>query len=191
MIDEQKIKRLLDHRMQSVATLNWALDLTSSLREEPPITVYIDGKLRIEGNLNAITNPMLEVGLVHCRALLEFLGLRNKNGLLGQIKRRRDSDVGVEHFRNAVGPLKKVEPEVALSRYEGDRTEAEKALVAVLHVTNKGLAHNTMDLVESPEGARFIEIASRGVPSLMVSYFYTPLGLSKPDSKIRTRSREA
>jgi hypothetical protein len=193
MIDVKKTMRLLDHRMQSVAMLNWALDLRSRWREAPPIAVYVDGKLQIEGNLNAITNPMLDVGLVHCRALLEFLGLCDRNGALAQIKDkdRHKTDVGVEHFRNSDGPLKKVEPEVALSRYEGDKSEAEKALLTILHVTNKGLAHNTMNLIEDPEDSRLIEIASRGVPSLMVSYFYTPLGLPKPDPKITTRPREA
>lgn len=191
MIDDQKMMRLLDHRMQSVATLKWAFDLRSSWAEAPSIAVYIDGKLTVEGSLDAITNPMLEVGLVHCRALLEFLGLCDSKGSLGQIKKRHKTDVGVEHFRNAAGPLKKVEPEVALSRYEGGRTEAEKALVAILHVTNKGIAHNTMGLIEGSEGAKLIEIASRGVPSLMVSYFYTPLGLQRPDSNITTRPREA
>ncbi|SFI77274.1 hypothetical protein SAMN03080618_01297 [Aquamicrobium aerolatum DSM 21857] len=190
MTDEQKIKRLLDHRMQSVATLNWALELRSHWKEAPSIAVYIDGKLMIEGNLNAVTNPMIEVGLVHCRALLEFLGLCDEKGSLGQIKKRRGSDVGVEGFRNADGPLKKVDPEVALSRYEGERSEAERALVQILHVTNKGLAHNTMSLIEDPEDSRLIEIASRGVPALMISYFYTPLGLPKPDSRITTRRRE-
>lgn len=193
MFDEQKVKRLLAHRMQSVTTLNWALDLRSRWSEAPPIAVYIDGKLQIEGNLGAITNPMLDVGLVHCRALLEFLGLCNRNGSLAQIKdkERHKTDVGVEHFRNADGPLKKVEPEVALSRYEGNKAEAEKALLTILHVTNKGLAHNTMDLIEDPEGGKFIEIASRCVPALMVSYFYAPLGLPKPNSWITTRPREA
>src|SRR5215217_3098668 len=153
MFDEQKIHQLLAYRMQSVDTLNWALDFRSNWRKAPSIAVYIDGALKIEGNLNAITNPMLEVGLVHCRALLEFLGLRGRKGTLGQIgdKERRKTDVGVENCSNAIGPLKKVEPEVALSRYEGDRSEAKKALLTILHVTNKGLAHNTMDLIENPE----------------------------------------
>ena len=193
MFDEQKIHQLLAYRMQSVDTLNWALDFRSNWREAPSIAVYIDGALKIEGNLNTITNPMLEVGLVHCRALLEFLGLRGRKGTLGQIgdKERRETDVGVESFSNAIGPLKKVEPDVALSRYEGDKSEVEKALLSILHVTNKGLAHNTMDLIEDPEGNRLIKIASRGVPALMVSYFYTPLGLPRPDSEITTRPREA
>lgn len=191
MFDKQKIKHLLDHRVQSVAMLRWAFDLRSSWSEAPSIAVYIDSKLTVEGNLDAITNPMLEIGLVHCRALLEFLGLCDNKGSLGQIAKRRKTDVGVEHFRNAAGPLKKVEPEVALSRYEGERSEAESALLNILHVTNKGIAHNTMDLIEGPDGARLIEIASRGVPALMVSYFYTPLCLPKPDSWITTRPREA
>lgn len=190
MVHDKKTMRLLDHRMQSVATLNWALRLRSNWQEAPPIAVYIDGKLTIEGNLDAITNPMLEVGLVHCRALLEFLGLCNVNGSLGQIGGRKRSDVGVEHFSSGDGQLKMVEPDAALSRYGGDRSEAEKALIKILHVTNKGLAHNTMNLIEDPEDSKLIEIASRGVPSLMVSYFYTPLGLQRPDSKITRRPRE-
>jgi hypothetical protein len=193
MFDEQKIHRLLTHRMRSVDTLNWALDLRSNWLEAPSIAVYVEGALKIEGNLNAITNPVLEVGLVHCRALLEFLGLCDRKGTLSQIgdKERRKTDVGVEHFSNADGPLKKVEPDVALSWYEGERSEAEKALLTILHITNKGLAHNTMDLIDDPEGSKLIEIASRGVPALMVSYFYTPLGLPRPDSEITTRPREA
>jgi BarA-like signal transduction histidine kinase len=33
----------------------------------------------IEGNALAFTNPAIEAALVHCRALLEFLGLSAKN----------------------------------------------------------------------------------------------------------------
>lgn len=87
--------RLLDHRMQSVATLNWALRLRSEWDKAPSITVFVDGKLTLEGNLNAIINPILEVGLVHCRAMLEFLGLCDISGALGQIKKRRKGDLVV------------------------------------------------------------------------------------------------
>jgi hypothetical protein len=120
-----------------------------------------------------------------------FLGLCDEKGKLGQIKKRHNTDVGVEHFGNADGPLAKVQPAVALSRYDGGQVEAEKALVKILHVTNKGLAHNTMSLIEDPGDSKLIEIASRGVPALMVSYFYTPLGLLPPESRITNRSREA
>ena len=59
------------------------------------------GERIMEGNLNAFTNPAIEAGLVHSRALLEFLGLCDKNGTLCNIKKRRRGDVGIEHFKNA------------------------------------------------------------------------------------------
>ncbi len=190
MLDEQKTFRLLDHRMQSVATLNWALAMRSQWQAAPPITVHVDGKLTLEGNLNAITNPMLEVGLVHCRALLEFMGLCDEKGSLGQIKKRRPTDVGMEQFRNASGPLPMLSRSVAVSRYGGDAVEAERALLRVFRLTNKGLAHSTSGLIGDPADFDLIEIASVGVPALMVSYFYTPLGLPRPESRISTRPRD-
>jgi hypothetical protein len=147
--------------------------------------------LVVEGNLNAFTNPAIEAGLMHCRALLEFLGLcMTKDRRLGNIKERRSSDVGIEDFRNSSRPLKKVAPDEALKLYPGPREEAENALLAVFQITNKGLAHVTEDLIENPEHGSLIEIASRGVPSLMVSYLYTPLGLPAPDYKLTERLRD-
>jgi hypothetical protein len=187
-MNEQKILRLLDHRMQSVATLNWAMETRAQWETAPPIAVHIDGKLRLEGNLNAITNPMLEVGLVHCRAPLEFLGLCEKDGSLGQIKKPRPTDVGVEHFKNASGPLPMLSAGTAASRYGGDDDEAERALLRVFRLTNKGLAHSTSGMIEDQADFEPVQIASVGALSLMVSYFYTPLGLPRPDTRITTRS---
>lgn len=189
-INKEKIFRHLDHRMQCVATLNWALTTRSQWEAAPPICVHIDGKLTLEGNLNTITNPMLEVGLVHCRALLEFLGLGVSKGSLSQIEKRKATDVGVECFESAGIPLKKLSPEIAVSRYGGHPDEAERALLRVFRLTNKGLAHTTTEMIEDPADFDLIQIASRGVPSLMVSYFYTPMGQPCPDNRISTRPRD-
>jgi hypothetical protein len=187
MLDGDVRRRVLDeempYRMQAVATLNLALRLRSRWNDAPPMTIYADSKIVIEGNLNAFTNPAIEAGAIHCRALLEFLGLGEKNGALSKRNGRRPTDIGIEHFHNTRGPLPMLEPEVAVSRYDGGVEEAEKALLSVLHLTNKGLAHITRDLREHPEQGRWLEIVSRGVPSLIVSYLYTPLGLSAPSYK--------
>jgi hypothetical protein len=45
-------------------------------------------------------------------------------------------------------------------------------------------------LIDNPEHGRLIEIASRGVPSLVISHLYTPLGLSAPNYKLTGRPRE-
>jgi hypothetical protein len=81
-----------------------------------------------------------------------------------------------------------VPPEAALARYDGGKEEAERALLSVFQITNKGIAHVTEDLLDNPEHGRLIEIASRGVPSLVVSYLYTPLGLAAPDYKLTHRT---
>jgi hypothetical protein len=86
--------------------------------------------LAVEGNLNAFTNPAIEAGLVHCRALLKFLGLCvARDGKLGNITKRRTSDICIEHFKTSKGYLAKVTPDQALDRYDGGREEAENALV--------------------------------------------------------------
>ncbi len=194
IFDKQKTVRMLGHRFQSVETLTWAIHLRSKWVEAPNISVDIDGKLTLEGNLNAITNPMQEAGLVHCRALLEFLGLRDKSGSLVQITKRRykdpdGDDIGVEHFGNTSGPLPKVSPENAVSGFGGDPAEAKKALLKVFQLTNKRLAHSTSEMSDDPADIKLIEIASRGVPALMISSFYRPLGLPRPARIISTRPR--
>jgi hypothetical protein len=115
----------------------------------------------------------------------------NKAGRLANIERRRSTDIGIEHFSNASGRLTMVRPNDALGRYPGGKEEAEDALLAVFQITNKGIAHVTEDIKDNPDHARLIEIASRGVPSLVVSYLYTPLGLPAPDYKLSHRMREA
>lgn len=187
---ERLLHRLLPYRMQAVATLNLALRLGSRWTDAPSMTIHADGKLVVEGNLNAFTNPAIEAGLVHCRALLEFLGLCERKGALSNRKSRQPGDIGIEHFKNADGPLRMLDPETALSRYEGGRDEAEKALLSVFFVANKGLAHITQDLIDHPDHGTLLEIASRGIPSLVVSYLYTPIGIAAPSYKIASRPRE-
>jgi hypothetical protein len=188
---DRLLNEVIPYRMQAVDTLILAKRLATRWSHPPPLEILVNGKLQIEGNLYAFTNPAIEVGLVHCRALLEFLGLTaNKSGRIVNIDRRRSSDIGIEHFSNASGHLSMVHPETAISRYDGGKVEAEKALLAVFQITNKGIAHVTEDMKDNPDHGRLIEIASLGVPSLVVSYLYTRLGLPAPDYKLTQRKRE-
>jgi hypothetical protein len=190
MNETRLLYEILPYRMYAVSTLNRALQLRAKWSDAPSMTIYVDGKLEIEGNFDAFANPAIEAGLVHCRALLEFLGLCNRNAALSNIEKRHRGDFGIEHFKNAAGHLKMVDPEAVLKRYGGGQAEAEKALLCVFHVANKGLAHITQDLKDHPEQGALLEIASRGIPSLVVSYLYTPLGIPAPDYKITSRPRD-
>ena len=186
------LHRLIPYRLHAIETFNIVLRLRNTWGSAQPMQLFINEKLVIEGNSNAFTNPAIETGIVHCRALLEFLGLgMSPAGVLQGLQRpRRQDDVGIEHYSNANGPLAIVSPEQALPRWPGGVAEAEQALLSVFRAANKGLAHLTMSFAESPAEARLLEIASRAVPALVASYLYTPLGLSAPDRQITARPRE-
>ncbi len=183
---------VIPHRLDAIATLNLLTRLRMKWGAPKAMEVYFAGQLQITGNSSAITNPVVEAGLIHCRALLEFVGLgvssNDPTKLIQRNSKRRGDDWGIEHFSNSGGPLPFVTHAQAISKYKGNLTEAENALAAVLHVANKALAHIT----STPGGTldiRLLEIASRGVPAIVTSYFYTPLGLPPPAASISSRKR--
>ena len=49
--------------------MGYAIDLRTRWINAPNIAVEIDGKLAIGGNLNAITGPMMDGEIIHCRRL--------------------------------------------------------------------------------------------------------------------------
>jgi hypothetical protein len=116
MKHDELLHRWIPYRREAVATLNYAIHLRSCWTAVPSITMYVDGKQVIEGNLNASTNPAIEASLVHCRALLEFLGLCERDGKLRNRKSRESDDIGIELFRSADEPLKIVDADTALRR---------------------------------------------------------------------------
>jgi hypothetical protein len=185
------LTRFIPHSLGAINTLNLALHLQTRWGDSQPMKIFINGVLDIEGNSNAFTNPAIEVGVVHCRVLLEFLGLTSAAGRLQTITRRRTDDIGIEHFQNANGNLARVSPAQVLSRYPGEAEEAEQALLSVFRIANKGLVHLTSSFLASSEETRLLEIASRGIPALVVSYLYTPLDLPVPASQVSSRPRHA
>jgi hypothetical protein len=165
-MDRDRVLRELPYRMQAIETLNLALSLNAALGAAP-MTLYAGNKLVVEGTLQGFTNPAIEAGIMHCRALLEFLGLCERNGKLDNRTGRRSTDIGIEHFSTPAGtPLKMVTPDDAADHYPGPSYEAKDALLAVFQVANKELAHVTEDLRDSPEHARLIEIASHRLSRL-------------------------
>lgn len=183
---------LLRYRMQSVAIGHLAIRHTLEWKTIPSLKIYFGEVQVIEGNALAFTTPAIEAALVHCRALLEFLGLSATNDkTLTQRNKARKDDIVIEHFSGRTGQLRKITVSEATAPYAGDPVEAEHAFAYVIHTTNKGLAHNTSGFSKSAEASQLIEIAFRGVHSLMVNHFYTPQGMQPPEYEIKTRRRDA
>lgn len=183
---------LLSYRMQSVAVGHLALRHTLQWDGVPSLKMYFGNLLVIEGNALAFINPAIEAALVYCRALLEFLGLSAKDEkTLVQRKLAKRDDIVIEQFSGPMGQLRKITVAEATAPYTGDTVEAEQVLAYVLHTTNKGLAHTTFGFSKSAEASRLLEIAFRGVQTLMVNYFYNPMGIQPPDYELKSRPRNA
>ncbi|HSN18577.1 MAG TPA: hypothetical protein VLV87_10260 [Gammaproteobacteria bacterium] len=141
----------------------------------------------VQGLSTAFTNSNIEAGIIHCRALLEFLGLRcdprDPSKLIAR-SGKRDDDFVIEDFVGPAGPLVKVTVEQAIAPYAGPKDEAEKAFASIIHCANKGLAHMTGGHIVDLQDIGLYEIASRGVPVLVSNYFYVALGLPTPDYEL-------
>ncbi len=102
--------------------------------------VFFAGKLSIEGLSSAFTNAAIETGIIHCRALPEFIDLRvdpKDHAKLAQRTPGRRDDLFIENFSGTTGALPLVSPTEAVRSYQGPPEEAERALARVIHVANK------------------------------------------------------
>jgi len=174
------LNQWIPYRLQAIETLQFAWKWMGESDQPRQVDVIVDGKVKLRGNVAAIANPMIEVGIIHARALLEFLGLCAQDGNLNQVRKRRSDDIAVEHFSTVAKPLSIVTPSDALSAYPGPKEDAEKALVAIFEWANKGLAHLTVGVLSDKYTDQHLDIACRGIPVLLHNHLYAKLGKSVP-----------
>lgn len=177
---DKALLALLAYRIEAISIGHLALRHHMSWDETPTMEVYFNGKQVIKGNATGFTNAAIESAIIHCRAILEFLGLKLVKGSSEEIAERsartEDDDIGVEHFAG----LSMLTKAKALAAYPAEKAEAEAALALIFHSANKGLAHTTVFFKLHSGDARLLEIAFRGVPALLVNGFYFPLGITPP-----------
>jgi hypothetical protein len=189
---EDYISTVLPYRMKAVDILNVALKYVISWDKPQAMEISFGGKVCVRGLSTGFTNPAIEAGLIHGRALLEFFGImvdsKNQNRLVQRSNRKPD-DLVIEDFSGPNGPLKMLSVADLINAYPGPADEAEESLAALISCANKGIAHPTTGrIVNEPDLPKF-EIASRGIPVLTINAFYTRLGLPPPDYKIQATKR--
>jgi hypothetical protein len=70
---EDYLARLLPHRLDAVAIAVLMLKFRLKWEEPRPMQIYVGGSLQFEGRTTMFTNPAIEVGVLHARALLALL----------------------------------------------------------------------------------------------------------------------
>lgn len=188
---DEVLNQWIPYRLQAIETLQFAWEWVGESEEPRHIDVIVDGKVKLRGNIAAIANPMIEAGIIHARALLEFLGLCLKGGKLSQVRNRRPDDSGIEQFSTPAILLNIVTPGDALSAYPGSKEEAEKGLVAIFEWANKWLAHLTTGVLSDNYTDQHLDIACRGIPVLLHNHLYAKIGkeIPKPQSVAPSQER--
>ncbi len=153
--------------------------------------IYVDGKLVIDGMTSTLTNPVLEVGMLHARAMLEFLGLRARHGALVSItpSERRPDDAGIEKIPNGNVYLSIVTPTQAKSADPLDPAGAEASLVGVLDAAGKGMAHLTIEYPSRPLHVQHLGKSAKLIQVLTERHVYDALNRKRPLLPIEARSR--
>lgn len=186
---DAELLALLAYRMKAISIGHLALRHYMSWDEVPSMQVFFNGTQVIEGKATGFTNAAIESAIIHCRAILEFLGLQAKKASTTEIAERsarnRADDWGVEK----IAGLSILTKAKALSAYPGQPSEAEAALALIFHSANKGLAHTTDSFKRHSGDVRLLEIAFRGIPTLLVNGFYVPLGINPPSYEVTSRPR--
>lgn len=179
------------YRLKAIAIGRLALLHHMSWNEVPDMEVFFNGVQVIDGKATGFTNAAIDAAIIHCRSILEFLGLQSTKssatGIVDRPVRTNADDIGVEHFAG----LAKLTRAKALDAYPGGREEAEAALALIFHSANKGLAHTTGSFKLHSGDAQLLEIAFRGVPRLLVNGFYDPMGITPPSYELTSRPRVA
>ena len=186
---EKYLNFVIPYRMQSVDIARVALEYVLKRDEPEKMELFFGGKKFADGLSTGWTNPAIEIGIIHARALLDFLGLKVQRKTGGKkLGVRGDGpshdDILIENFG-----LEKVSVDQALARYEGSGAEAEKAIAYTIHTANKGVAHMTTEDLVDHDQLRLYEITTRGVNALVSGFLYKRLGEEIPDYRIPVVAR--
>ena len=77
------IETILPWRLKALRIARHMISFVEQYPEGGEYECRVKGDPKLEGNSNIITYPSIEMGLIHSRVLLEFLGLSVKEGRLG------------------------------------------------------------------------------------------------------------
>ncbi|PRE50287.1 hypothetical protein [Burkholderia multivorans] len=187
---EQRLEVMLRHNIpQRLLYLRSAKKISDLEQLHHPLsemTISIEGVSEpvYRDRFVAFSGPVLLMAVVHCRFLLEFVGLKVKGTppVLATAT-RRPSDIGIEHFKNPQGEsLKLASPSIAGDL--GNETDVAQAWATVITVANQRIAHSTdsakLDDVDHTAVSDAINMALTTVPELVCRKLYDAMSETRP-----------
>jgi hypothetical protein len=186
------LNRLIPHRLDALAIAELMLMFRLRWSEPKAMQIAVDGRLQFTGLTTVFTNPIVEVGILNVRGLMEFVGLKASAGSLVPIdlRQRRKDDVGIEMFAAASGPLCLVTPSEIGAEHPEDPIGGQRAVAATIEAANKGLAHFTDAYPDHPVDVERVLLAFKLTQRIVERYLYQPLGIQRPEPPVRAVRRD-
>ena len=191
---EYFLDSVLPNRLNAISWYECVLKELAKGTHPQEMMIAFDRKIKIVGNSWMLFNPSAEIGVIHCRSLLEFLGLRvsphNTRKLVTRPRGHRKDDIVIEDLSRGGKTLAPISVEQAISAFSGPPELAEEALATTCHWANKVVAHLTANMPTDSETLRLLQIAAQGVPKLVLRHVYGPLDIPFPDYEVQLVTRE-
>ena len=184
---EQRLTRISKSIRQRLICIATARQMISLVSEFSPfavtrIMIRQGNGLEIDSysdDLSTITQPIIDSAILHCRCLLDFvgIGLNNKSDsieLSNSSRPRKLDDIGIEHFKSAGGKkLRQLTPQEAINMLTGNTSDLSKAWAIVIKIANQRLAHLSEDKMLSDSGDinPMLVIAFDSMPELIDKIF--------------------
>ena len=106
-----------------------------------PCEIHFGGKPVLSGNpYSVVTNPILEMGILYCRVMLEFLGIKYEATTRRLIQRagRHPTDTIIENFGRPQVTIKQLK-----AAGSGSPRSIERACKTTIRVGHTAVAHLT------------------------------------------------
>ena len=178
---------ILDHLgygLAHVDGLRWLCEqLLAGIPIGPARIIVGNREMIARGTFAYIQNPIAESGLIYCRKLLEFLGIKlDRDGqvLYSRTSAPADGDVGIEHLG-----LQRV-PATAIAAVPiAPEPELREACMHTLRSANKGVAHFTVDRGEQSSVPKIL-LCAKTVTWLVEKHVYKELQMGPPFYRVWT-----
>ena len=185
-MDSKLVDYVNDHipyRMQAIDGLRWACEIIKNKQRTEFVQLLIDGNVAASSNsYRFVTNPMVEVGSIYCRVLLEFLGI-GLNNKRDELKEKTHESMKSDDITITSFGLQRLTINQVVDIPISSPDELRQAYIYTILTADKAVAHLTFG-PNLPQNINILSICSKAVPYLICKYLYEELGLHEPKYKL-------
>jgi len=178
------LREHIPHRIQQLESGMHAVMLLDRLGHEEQIAVRFSSVYEMRAKIAALTNAWLEISLMACRNMVDFL--KGKKG--------KEKDVTIEMFSDSEGRMLCRLTDEQIACFGPDQHALEKRLEAIEHcykAAEKAVAHFTFHDVRRPDDLLLYGVGLQTVLAASSGSIYDQLGMSRPEPSIKFLKRSS